>query len=75
MKVRQDHIFSQISIQIDFHSPDRVVQDSELAETINSSIANLPEKCRKIFCMNRFEHLTYKEIARIQGVTVKAVEK
>ncbi len=74
-KVRQDYSKQLLSVQFDSDTPERIFQNKELAEAIEISIAALPEKCRRVFCMNRFENLTYKEIASVQGVTVKAVEK
>ena len=41
---------------------------------IAKAIQDLPEKRRIIFCMHRFEKLTYKEIAKIQGISIKTVE-
>ena len=41
---------------------------------IKKAIDNLPEKCRTIFILNRFEEKKYSEIAEIQGVSVKAIE-
>jgi RNA polymerase sigma-70 factor (ECF subfamily) len=55
-------------------TPEEESQGKELAQAINEAIANLPEKERFIFSMNRFDHLTYKEIAEIQNLSVKMVE-
>ncbi len=46
----------------------------ELGLSINDAISQLPEKARIIFQMNRFDQLTYKEIAKIQKISVKTVE-
>ncbi len=49
----------------------------EAAETeskINQALAELPEKCREIFLMNRFDQLKYKEIAEKLNISVKTVE-
>lgn len=46
----------------------------ELQGMIDKAIANLPEKYRIVFEMNRFRNLTYREIAEIQGISVKTVE-
>lgn len=74
-KVKQHYSQNKISISIDLNTPDQIYQGKELESVIQKSIVKLPDKCRQIFCMNRFENLTYKEIASIQGVSVKAVEK
>ena len=41
---------------------------------IDSAISELPEKCRDIFVMNRYENLKYQEIAVKLQISVKTVE-
>ena len=48
--------------------------ETELKERIDSSIAELPEKCREIFVMSRYENLKYQEIADKLQISVKTVE-
>jgi RNA polymerase sigma-70 factor (ECF subfamily) len=55
-------------------TPEEEAQGKELSQAINEAIEKLPEKERLIFSMNRFDHLTYKEIAEIQDLSVKTVE-
>lgn len=50
------------------------LQADELNRRINSAIEMLPEQCRKIFRMSRFEQLKYQEIADRLGLSVKTVE-
>lgn len=50
------------------------IEEAELADRINTSINQLPEKCRKIFLLCRFEGLKYSEIAEKLGISVKTVE-
>lgn len=46
----------------------------ETEQRIHEAIGELPEKCREIFCLNRFEHMKYQEIADHLGISVKTVE-
>ena len=49
----------------------------EAAETeskINQALDELPEKCREIFLMNRFDQLKYREIAEKLNISMKTVE-
>jgi RNA polymerase sigma-70 factor, ECF subfamily len=46
----------------------------EITKKIESAIAELPEKCREIFVMNRYEQLKYHEIAEKLQLSVKTVE-
>ena len=51
-----------------------LIEEAELAGRINSAIQNLPEKCREIFLLCRFEGLKYSEIADQLNISVKTVE-
>lgn len=53
--------------------PDFLVQ-SELRSGIDNAIQELPEKCRHIFILNRFENLRYQQIAEKLNISVKTVE-
>ncbi|MEN8229536.1 MAG: RNA polymerase sigma-70 factor [Bacteroidota bacterium] len=50
------------------------IESMELEEKINEAIQSLPEKCRQIFELNRFDGLKYSEIAMQLGISVKTVE-
>jgi RNA polymerase sigma-70 factor (ECF subfamily) len=52
----------------------RKVMFSELERRLQSAINELPEQCRAIFQMSRFEELRYLEIAQRLGISVKTVE-
>ena len=56
-------------------SPEYVILEKEFMEKLTNSIASLPEKQREAFLMSRVEKKTYKEIAEVAGVSVKAIEK
>ncbi len=47
---------------------------TELQEQINLALNDLPEQCRTIFQMSRFEELKYREIAEALGLSIKTVE-
>lgn len=55
-----------------FEDPDFYVE-SEILNSINKAINELPADYRKAFEMNRFENLTYNEIAERTGVSFKTV--
>lgn len=52
----------------------RIDNERELA-TIRELIFRLPERCRQIYLLNRIEGMSYSQIARHCGISVKAVEK
>jgi len=51
-----------------------ILVEEELKLKIDLSIAELPEKCREIFILNRYENLKYHEIADKLQISVKTVE-
>lgn len=56
-------------------SPEFLLEESEFKSQLEAAINALPEKQRTVFLMNRIEKLTYKEIAGLLGISVKAIEK
>ncbi len=46
----------------------------ELEEKIRQEIEKLPEQCRQIFCLSRFEDLPHKEIAKKLGISENTVK-
>lgn len=49
-------------------------EENELVVLLNQEIEKLPPQCRKIFRLNRFERLKYKEIAVMLEISEKTVE-
>jgi RNA polymerase sigma-70 factor (ECF subfamily) len=54
--------------------PQQQVEAEELSEIIDKTLNQLPERCRQIFMMNRFDGMKYHEIADKLSVSVKTVE-
>jgi len=67
-----------IEMHYQYESLDRMGSDylefDELKVRIDTAIRNLPEHCRVVFEMSRFEELKNREIAEKLGVTQKTVE-
>lgn len=53
--------------------PQQLAAD-ELQERIDREINQLPERCRVIFVLSRFEDMSYQEIADKLGISRKTVE-
>ena len=47
---------------------------TELEKNIHSAINDLPEKCRNVFQLSRFDQMKYQEIADALNISVKTVE-
>jgi RNA polymerase sigma-70 factor (ECF subfamily) len=75
LKVVERHVHEMESEQNQGdESPADLLQYKELQAKIARTIEKLPERCGRIFCMNRFEGLKYAEIAEQLSVSVKTVE-
>jgi len=48
--------------------------DKELQRQLQQALRRLPEKCRTVFQLSRFEELKYQEIADELGISLKTVE-
>lgn len=55
-------------------SSDSMAIRGELEEKIKQAMQKLPEQCRLVFSLSRFEDLKYKEIADQLNISVKTVE-
>lgn len=74
-RVKQAYQAKQAALDEPFSSPaDHLTLEGELESKIHQAIAKLPEQCRLIFTMSRFEELKYQEIADQLGISVKTVE-
>ena len=54
-------------------APGQLAAD-ELQAVVDRTIAALPERCRVVFCLSRFEEKSHKEIAAALGISTKTVE-
>lgn len=48
--------------------------DKETLKLINEAIDHLPNKCREIFILNRFDGLSYKEITEVLNISINTVK-
>lgn len=56
-------------------APDRGILGKEMLDQAMAVIRDLPPRTREAFLLNRFEDLTYRQIADRLGVSVSMVEK
>ncbi len=55
-------------------APDKLLEEKELDKNIQETMNKLPERCREIFYLNRYEGLKYREIAEKLSISQKTVE-
>ncbi len=54
--------------------PEALLISHELEKEISDAIESLPDQCKKIFLLNRFDNLTYLKIAEKLGISVNTVK-
>lgn len=74
-KVKSSHqLHVAYSMKNEVEHPAKKVLAGELEKKIHLALNELPEQCRTIFQMSRFDELKYREIADKLGISVKTVE-
>ena len=68
----QLHVAHSMKQQAD-HAPGKMIS-KELEHTFREALNELPEQCRTVFQLSRFEDMKYKEIADKLDISVKTVE-
>ena len=75
LKVRSEHqLFVSHRINESAEQASKKIQLRELEEKLQTAMNDLPEQCRTIFQMSRFEELRYREIADRLNISIKTVE-
>lgn len=74
-RIRHEYESSlDIDAEIKDSDPERTIATADLIAMIKLKIMEMPEMQRKAFCLSRFEHKTYAEIADELGISVKMVQ-
>ena len=50
------------------------VSTNDLMEMIDLAVSNMPEQRRKVFCMSRYENMSYNDIAEVLNISPKTVQ-
>ncbi|MGL6162507.1 RNA polymerase sigma factor [Microbulbifer sp.] len=66
---------STVEVASEAPSAYRALKGEQELAIVRAAIEELPAKCRQAFVMNRFENMTYGEIAAELGVSVSMIEK
>lgn len=74
-KIKQKHAVEEIALSPQSHdSVSNTIASVELETKIQEAMEKLPEQCRLVFKLSRFEELKYSEIAEQLNISVKTVE-
>ncbi|WP_445384308.1 RNA polymerase sigma factor [Robiginitalea sp. IMCC44478] len=72
-KVRLKH--AQENTNTSNETPEFLMQEKEFKAKLDAALNALPENQRTTFLLNRIDGKKYAEIAEMEGVSVKAIEK
>jgi RNA polymerase sigma-70 factor (ECF subfamily) len=64
-----------VELVCELPSAEREIEAQQDVELLYQAIAELPPKCQQVFLLSRVRKMTYPEIARHCGISVKSVEK
>lgn len=74
-KIKQQHVAHELAVtEATYESVAQKVYATELELKISEAMKTLPEQCRLVFQLSRFEELKYQEIADQLQISVKTVE-
>lgn len=59
---------------ITFESSDALLNVSELRSALIAAMRQIPPRSREVFVLNREHHMSYAEIAKMLGISIKTVE-
>ena len=68
------HVLGSEDQVYDMQQADVRTRVNDLEKHVNLGLEQLPEKCRAIFVMSRYERMKYKEIADLLEISIKTVE-
>ncbi|WP_282132755.1 RNA polymerase sigma factor [Cellulophaga baltica] len=72
-KVRFKH--AKDTLDVTHESPEFLLEEKQFKLKLEQALSDLPEIQRSTFLLNRIDGKKYKEIAELEGVSVKAIEK
>jgi RNA polymerase sigma-70 factor (ECF subfamily) len=74
-KIKQKYVGEEMALADQgYESVSQTISSNELENRIHHAMEKLPEQCRLVFKLSRFEELKYSEIAEQLEISVKTVE-
>ncbi len=67
--------YADKSLKTTNENPEFILVEKQFQEKLDAALESLPENQRATFLMNRIDGLKYTEIAELEGVSIKAIEK
>ncbi len=67
--------YADKTLKTTHETPEYLMEEREFKTKLDKALNDLPENQRTTFLLNRIDGKKYKEIAEMEGVSVKAIEK
>ncbi len=77
--IKRENFFSSVEENAEYSdkkhkTPDSKLEEKEINAAVHKAVNNLPEKCRQIFMMCKYDELSYAEIAELQNISINTVK-
>lgn len=72
-QIKQSHL-NQITTLESSNTTEELIAYNELDSTVKERLSELPHRCKEIFYLSRYRHLSNKEIAESLGISQSTVE-
>ena len=67
--------YADQTLKTTHESPEFIMEENQFKQKLEDALQSLPENQRTTFLLNRIDGKKYAEIAEVEGVSVKAIEK
>lgn len=67
--------YADKSLKSTNESPEFIMEENQFKDKLDKALNSLPDNQRTTFLLNRIDGKKYAEIAQMEGVSVKAIEK
>jgi len=67
--------YADKTLETSHETPEFLLEESQFKEKLDNALNSLPENQRATFLLNRIDGMKYAQIAEMEGVSVKAIEK
>lgn len=67
--------YADKTLKTTHESPEFLMEEKQFRDKLDNALNSLPENQRTTFLLNRIDGKKYAEIAELEGVSVKAIEK
>ncbi len=67
--------YADKSLKTTNESPEFIMEENQFRDKLDKALNSLPDNQRTTFLLNRIDGKKYAEIAEMEGVSVKAIEK